>query len=38
VPLPAGLESETLVNDGTIEQGGRKMVAALLRAAEASGA
>ncbi|HTW26052.1 MAG TPA: phosphonate metabolism protein/1,5-bisphosphokinase (PRPP-forming) PhnN [Acetobacteraceae bacterium] len=33
VRLPDGLLSETIVNDGTIEQGTRRLVAALLRAA-----
>lgn len=34
VPLPQGIESHTIVNDGTVEQGARRLLAQLTRAAE----
>lgn len=36
VGLPPGIPSETVVNDGSVEHGTRKLVAALLRAGEAA--
>jgi phosphonate metabolism protein PhnN/1,5-bisphosphokinase (PRPP-forming) len=36
VPMPADISKETVQNDGTIEQGVRRLVAALNRAAEAA--
>lgn len=36
VPLPAGIDKETVANDGTTEQGVRRLTAALTRAAALS--
>jgi phosphonate metabolism protein PhnN/1,5-bisphosphokinase (PRPP-forming) len=35
VPVPASVEKETIMNDGTVEQGAKRLAGALTRAAEA---
>ena len=36
VAVPDSVQKETIVNDGTVEQGARKLIAALTRAASAA--